>query len=139
MDIPQTKLKIFISGKQPGVRWNNILLLIDSGWDAGCDGEKFEVLAAIRKAYPFSCGNSMPAGEKQTPFQLGRSEGFIALSYIRVTASASPIVIVPAVMASLRLVPRPAIETHRRDQMDFPLNVMLEPYRPTIHTASSPF
>lgn len=106
------KFEVIVDGKQAGAleKWKHIALTINSIWEAGGDGEKFEVLAAIRKTYNPETKADIRGSQRQTPAQIGRGEGFKELSYQRADPSSPAIVIVPPAMQYVRLVPQPAIE-----------------------------
>lgn len=104
--IRKTKFEIIVSGKQTGAvgKWNKTHLTIESAWGIGEEGEKFEVLAAIRKTYNPENKSDIRGNERHTPSQVGRSEGFKELSYIRTDLSVPWTVIVPPIMQHLKLV-----------------------------------
>lgn len=106
------KFEVIINGKQAGAldKWQQIPLTINSIWDAGGDGEKFEVLAAMRRTYNPENKTDIRGDQGQTPAQIGRGEGFKELSYQRTASSSQGIVIVPPVMPYIRLVPQAPVE-----------------------------
>lgn len=106
--IKGAKFQVFIDGKQSGNigRWKHAPLMVASQWDEGGEGEKFEVLAAIRRTYNPDNKNDIRGSEHQTPSQIGRTEGFTELSYRRSTATASLVVIVPSFMPYTNIVPQ---------------------------------
>ena len=109
MDVGRNKrFEVVINGKQAGAldKWKQIPLTINSIWDAGGDGEKFEVLAAIRRTYNPDNKTDIRGDQGQTPAQVGRCEGFKELRYQRTAPVSSPIIIVPPMMQYLRLVPQ---------------------------------
>lgn len=101
-----TRFQVFIDGVQKGNigRWNHAPLMVASAWDEGGEQEKYEVLAAIRRTYDPSNASNIRGNERQTPPQIGRSEGFTELSYQRAIADAARVVIVPALMPYSRIV-----------------------------------
>ena len=100
--------QVFIDGVQTGNagRWDHAPLMVTSRWEAGGDGEKYDVLSAIRQTYNPNDQSNIRGNEKQTPSQIGRSEGFKALSYSRTSSAASPVVIVSPLKAYHRVVPQ---------------------------------
>lgn len=106
------KFDVVVNGKQAGAidKWQQIPLTINSIWDAGGDGEKFEVLAAIRRTYSPDNKSDIRGEQRQTPAQIGRSEGFKELRYQRTAPASDQIIIVPPVMQYLRLAPQPPLE-----------------------------
>lgn len=108
MDITRnTKFQIYIDGVQAGNigKWKHAPLMVASQWDEGGDQEKYEVLAAIRRTYNPDIKSNIRGEERQTPSQIGRSEGFTELSYRRAMVSATPVVIVPPIMPYRRIMP----------------------------------
>lgn len=103
------KFEITVDGIQSGAigKWVKTRLTINSIWDAGGEGEKFDVLAAIRKTYNPDSNYNIRGNEKQTPSQIGRSEGFNELSYTRTTPAAAPVIIVAAMLKYSRVEPQP--------------------------------
>lgn len=63
--------------------WNSKKIAVHSGWDDGSEQEKFEVLSAIRKVYNPEARANIRGSEGQTPEQVGCSEGFTRLRYLR--------------------------------------------------------
>lgn len=112
------KFEIIANGERSGfpTKWKQTPLTVDSLWDAGSDGEKFEVLAAIRRTYNPDNKNDIRGSEGQTPAQIGRTEGFSELKYRRTASTASEVTIVSTVTPYLRLVPTPdpRITVYRR-------------------------
>ena len=108
---PLVKFDVVIDGQQSGgaSAWNDIALSVSSRWDAGSDQEKFEVLAAIRSTYNPNEKMNIRGGERQTPSQIARAEGFTELRYSRAKGSATSTVIVKPLMKYRRVAPaRPA-------------------------------
>lgn len=97
-----------MNGQGSGVigRWKHISLKIKSLWAWGSDGEKFEVLAAIRRRYRPEAKADIRGTEHQTPAQVGRREGFVELEYQHISPWSARITIVPVLIRYLRLLPR---------------------------------
>ncbi len=101
------KFEIIASGELSGApaKWKKIRVTVNSIWNEGSDGEKFEVLAAIRRTCNPEIKSDIRGFEGQTPAQVGRAEGFSELKYQRANLPSSEVTIVSAVMPYLSLVP----------------------------------
>lgn len=107
------KFEIIVSGELSGApaKWKKTRVTVNSIWSEGSDGEKFEVLAAIRRTYNPEIKSDIRGLERQTPAQIGRCEGFRELKYQRANLLSDEITIVSGVMPYLSLVPtsRPSV------------------------------
>lgn len=106
MDSDSTKnYEVIVNGDGAGAigRWRHISLKIKSLWALGSDGEKFAVLAAIRRRYNPGAKTDIRGSSAQTPAQIARNEGFRELEYQHISPWSARITIVPVLMRYLRL------------------------------------
>jgi hypothetical protein len=106
-----TDCEVIVNGQGSGTigRWKNITLKIRSLWGFGTDGEKFAVLAAIRRRYNPNATTDIRGTQHQTPAQVGRDEGFKELEYQHISPWSARITIVPTLMRYLLLMPKARI------------------------------
>jgi hypothetical protein len=109
MDSDRTKkCDVIVNGQGAGTigKLKHISLRIKSLWAYGSDGEKFEVLAAIRRRFRPGVKVDIRISEYQTPAEVGRRDGFSELEYQHISPWSARITIVPVLMRYLRLIPR---------------------------------
>lgn len=84
--------------------WSHKTIAVQSQWNRGSEQEKFEVLDAIRKIYNPEERTDIRGTTRQTPDQIGQSEGFTQLQYCHAEFPLGSITVIVKGIASYRRV-----------------------------------